>query len=72
MSIRSDRCEYCGACLRSNRIAIWERVSEVVCGSLLLAVLTLSGYVAYQLIERQEQRFLDSPVWHEPLDSWRL
>jgi hypothetical protein len=46
--------------------------SEVVCGSLLLAVLTLAGYAAYQWIERQDQRFLDYPVWHEPLDSWRL
>jgi hypothetical protein len=46
--------------------------ANAVCGGLLLAVLLLAGYDTYQLIERQERRFIDHPVWHEPLDSWSL
>jgi hypothetical protein len=72
MPIQNDRCEHCGASLTSNRNSIWETAAAVVGGSLLLAVLMLAGYGTYQWIDRQEQRFLDYPVWHEPLDSWSL
>jgi hypothetical protein len=71
MPIPSNLCESCGVCLQSNRTSIAEIVSGLVCGSLLLAVLTLAGYAASQWLDRQEQRFLDYPIWNEPLDSWR-
>lgn len=62
MPIRSDRCEFCGACPLSSRAAIWENASVVVCGSLFLAVLILVGYAVYQWIERQDQWFSRLPV----------
>jgi len=41
---------------------------DVVCGSLLLAVLVLAGFVAYRWIDRGD--FFENPTWHEPLDDW--
>jgi len=32
----------------------------------LIIVLTVAGFGAFQWIENQEHRFLDYPVWHEP------
>jgi hypothetical protein len=72
MPIRSDRCGNCGATMTSNQISIGEMASEVLCGTLLLAVLILAGYAAYQCMERQGQKLLDGPLWHEPLDTWSL
>jgi hypothetical protein len=72
MPVRSDRFDNCGAKLTSNQISIWEKASAVFCGSLFQAVRILAGYSASQWIERQEQRFLDYPVWHDSLDSWSL
>ena len=66
--IRSDRCEHCGAWLSWPRISIRETAANVVCGSLLLAVLTLAGYAASQWIEREGAMF--QTVWHEPLEDW--
>ena len=66
--IRSDRCEHCGAWLSWTRISIRETAANVVCGSLLLVVLTLAAYAAFQWMER-EGSFLQT-VWHEPLDDW--
>jgi hypothetical protein len=39
----------------------------VICSVALLAVLMIAGYGTYRWIERQEHRFLDYPVWREPL-----
>jgi hypothetical protein len=72
MPIRSDRSEYRGACQPSNRTSVSEMASAVVCGSLFLAVLILAGYAVYQCMERQGQKLLDGPVWHELLDIWSL
>lgn len=72
MPIRNDRCDLCGASLSSNQTSIWEKIAAVLCGSVLLAVLMLTGYDTYQWIEHQEHRLLDYPVWHEPLDDWSL
>jgi hypothetical protein len=66
--IRSDRCERCGAWLSWHRISIRETAANVVCGSLLLVVLTLAGYAAFQWMERECTFF--QTVWHEPLDDW--
>jgi hypothetical protein len=66
--IRSDRCERCGAWLSWHRISIRETVVDVVCGSLLLAVLVPAGFVAYRWIDRGA--FFENPIWHEPLDDW--
>jgi hypothetical protein len=66
--IRSDRCERCGAWLSRHRIPIRETAENVVCGSLLLAVLVLAGFVAYRWIDRGA--FFENPIWHEPLDDW--
>jgi hypothetical protein len=66
--IRSDRCEHCGAWLSWTRISIRETAANVVCGSLLLAVLTLAGYAASQWIEREGS--ILQTVWHEPLEDW--
>jgi hypothetical protein len=66
--IRSDRCERCGAWLSWTRISIRETAENVVCGSLLLAVLVLAGFVAYRWIDRGA--FFENPIWHEPLDDW--
>jgi hypothetical protein len=38
----------------------------VLCGGVLIVVLTVAGFGAFQWIENQEHRFLDYPVWHEP------
>ena len=67
-----DRCEHCGARLSSVRVPIRETVAEVICGSLLLTVLTLAGYFAYQWMEREGHRIFVYPVWHEPRDDWSL
>ena len=67
--IRSDRCEQCGASLNSAGISVVEMATNVICGSLLLAVLTLSGFAVYRWIDRGG--FIEYPVWHEPLDDWR-
>lgn len=72
MPTRSNRCDLCGASLTSNQISIWEKLAAIVCGSVLLAVLTVAGYGTYQWLERQEHRVLDYPVWHEPLDYWSI
>ena len=66
--LRSDRCEHCGAWLSWTRISIGETAANVVCGSILLAVLTFAGYAAIQWVER-EGCFLQT-VWHEPLEYW--
>ena len=72
MPNRNDRCEYCGVRLRPNQASIWVVAAAVVCGNLLLGVLMLAGYDTYQWMERQDHKFLDYPVWHEPLDDWNL
>jgi hypothetical protein len=72
MPILSDRGDCYGTRLASNRFSIWEMAANVLCGVLLLAVLLLAGYDTCQLFERQERRFIDYPVWHEPLNSWSL
>ena len=66
--IRSDRCEHCGAWLNWPQISIRETAANVVCGSLLLAVLVLAGFVAYRWIDRGA--FFENPIWHEPLEDW--
>jgi len=66
--IRSDRCEHCGAWLSWPRISIRETAANVVCGSLLLAVLVLAGFVAYRWIDRGA--LFENPIWHEPLEDW--
>jgi hypothetical protein len=66
--IRSDRCEHCGAWLNWPQISIRETAANVVCGSLLLAVLTLAGYASSQWIEREGS--ILQAVWHEPLEDW--
>jgi hypothetical protein len=66
--IRSDRCEHCGAWLSWHRISIRETAVDVVCGSLLLAVLVLAGFVAYRWIDRGA--LFENPIWHEPLEDW--
>ena len=70
--LRTDRCESCGASLRSSRLSVGEMAANAVCGILLLSVLTLVGYIADRCLERNEHKLLDQPVWHEPLDSWSL
>jgi hypothetical protein len=45
-----------------------EMAANVICGSLLLAVLTLAGYVSYRWMERHVT--FNHPIWHEPLDDW--
>ena len=66
--IRSDRCEHCGTILTADPISMWEIVANTICGSLLLAVLVLAGFVAYRWIDRGD--FFENPTWHEPLDDW--
>jgi len=70
--LRSDRCESCGASLRSSRLSVGEMAANAVCGILLLTVLTLIGYIADRCLERSGHKLFDQPVWHEPLDSWSL
>ena len=71
-SLRSDRCEYCGASLRSVRLSVGEMIANTLCGILLLTALTLAGYIADKWLERNGNELFEQPVWHEPLDSWRL
>jgi len=66
MPIRNDRCENCGTSLRSNPTSGLERAAALVCGGLLMVVLTLVGFGVFEWMERQEHRFLEYPVWHEP------
>jgi hypothetical protein len=47
-------------------------IAHTLCGILLLTVLTLAGYIAYKWLERNGNELFEQPVWHEPLDSWRL
>jgi len=70
--LKCDRCEFFGSSLRSIRLSIVEMAANVVCGILLLTVLTLAGYIADKCWERNEQEFFNQPVWHEPLDNWSL
>jgi hypothetical protein len=46
--------------------------ANAVCGILLLAVLTFAGYFADKWLERNGHDVFDSPIWHEPSDSWSL
>ena len=71
-SLRSDRCEFCGASLRSARLSIGEMIANTLCGILLLTVLTVAGYVADNWLERNGNELFEQPVWHEPFDSWSL
>ena len=66
--IRSDRCEECGASLNSAGIPVMEMAANVICGSLLLAALTIAGFVSYRWMERHVT--FDHPIWREPLDDW--
>ena len=66
--IRSDRCEHCGTILTEDPISMWEIVANTICGSVLLAVLVLSGLVAYRWIDRGA--LFENPIWHELLDDW--
>jgi hypothetical protein len=66
MPIRNDRCENCGASLISNRPSIFEMAGALVCSAVLIVVLTVAGFGAFQWMEHQERRFLEYPVWHEP------
>jgi len=68
--LRGNRCEFCGAGLRSRRLSIADAVSNAVCGILLLAALTLAGRISYQWINHAVDKFFTQPTWHEPLDSW--
>jgi hypothetical protein len=68
--LQSDRCEYCGASLRPVRLSIVEIVANAVCRILMLTVLSLAGYLADELLERNGHELFDHPVWHEPLDCW--
>ena len=70
--LRSDRCEFCGAGLRSARLSIGEMIANTLCGILLLTVLSLAGYIADRWLERSGRELFEQPVWHEPLDSWSL
>lgn len=70
--LRSDRCALCGASLRPVRISFAEMTADVVCGILLLTVVTLAGYIADKWLERSGHELFDRPVGHEPLDSWSL
>ena len=47
---------------------MWEIVANTICGSVLLAVLVLAGFIAYRWIDRGD--FFENPTWHEPLDDW--
>jgi hypothetical protein len=38
----------------------------LVCSAVLIVVLTVAGFGAFQWMEHQERRFLEYPVWHEP------
>jgi len=66
--IRSDRCEHCGTILTENPISMWEIVANTICGSVLLAVLVLAGFVAYRWIDRGA--LFENPIWHVPLEDW--
>ena len=66
--IRSDRCEHCGTILTADPISMWEIVANTICGSVLLAVLVLAGFVAYRWIDRGT--FIENPIWHLPLEDW--
>ena len=70
--LKCDRCEFCGASLRSVRLSIGEMIANTLCGILLLTVLTVAGYVADNWLERNGNELFEQPVWHEPLDSWSL
>jgi hypothetical protein len=47
---------------------MWEIVANTICGSVLLAVLVLAGFVAYRWIDRGP--FIENPIWHVPLEDW--
>jgi hypothetical protein len=47
-------------------------IANTLCGILLLTALTLAGYIADKWLERNGNELFEQPVWHEPLDSWRL
>ena len=66
--IRSDRCEHCGTILTEDPISMWEIVANTICGSVLLSVLVLAGFVAYRWIDRGA--FIENPIWHVPLEDW--
>jgi len=72
MPIRNDRCENCGASLRSNPASASEMVAALVCGGVLMVVLTVVGIGVFEWMERQEHQFLDYPVWHEPFNYLSL
>jgi hypothetical protein len=46
--------------------------ANAACGILLLTVLTLAGYFVDRWLERNGRDFIDSLIWHEPLESWSL
>ena len=69
---RTDCCESCRASLRPVRLSIGDMAVNAACCILLLTVLTLAGYIADKLLERNGLDLFDQPVWHEPLDSWSL
>jgi putative effector of murein hydrolase LrgA (UPF0299 family) len=54
--------------LNEDPISIWEIVANTICGSVLLAVLVLAGFVAYRWIDREGS--ILQTVWHEPLEDW--
>ena len=66
--IRSDRCEHCGANLNPPGISVMEMATNVICGSLLVAALTLAGFVSYRWMECHIT--FDHLIFHEPLDDW--
>ena len=71
----ANHCERCGRSPGSSRRTIAELVAIALASCLLLATLTIAGFVAYRWmdgIDRGGRRLFDRPAWHEPLDDWSL
>jgi hypothetical protein len=72
LPLRNDRDKRCAAIQRSSRVLIAEVAAKAISGILVLAALKLVGCVVWRWMEGGEPGPLNSPAWHEPLDSSSL
>jgi hypothetical protein len=67
----NNRCKLCGADVAEvPPESLRERILNIVCGVVLLAVVTAVVYGGEQWISVHVHFHLAYPLWHEPLENW--
>lgn len=63
-------CSVCGAPVEIPRTSLGERVMNVVCGVVLLAILVPGFWLVEHWAEQQGQHMVNRFPWYERFDDW--